>query len=459
RNSLKARRRSQRIATSVGRTLVESGYVVNKPELPEGQLRRLVDVSIEFTFRSSFMQLIRNRGFLVFSGPKLLDKAREMDGVPDLSALLKGKLQLLSKKSTSANVPELTSSEGGGGASEERASSLVDEGVGAEPSALSPRKKKKSKKLKRKATDAAPLENAASLDEASEGLEARKKKGGRKRPREGATSSIDQDEAPAGGREGAAEDLVETDPAEAKKSVDAEPRPSAVEATLVDVAMRGSVSPKTPSEKKGKVSTRGSGSGGEPAASEKSAPDSPARKGSRSEGSLVNRGRIEFPDRVQFSYDEKTPSIFNPLQCAKLTRQIRGGTKELPQIEDLYFKDGYTDAAFARKRSPEKENPKTGDILIQEGGTENVGPEDPVLVSDTSSESDQGEKTPSLRPNEEEVTSEVGKGNTSSIPSVGVDLLVPAQVEGPAVSSAEEPQDPPALSVLTGNGNDQDSAA
>ncbi|XP_013630875.1 PREDICTED: uncharacterized protein LOC106336564 [Brassica oleracea var. oleracea] len=103
----------------------------------------------------------------------------------------------------------------GGGASEERASSLVDEGVGAEPSALSPRKKKKSKKLKRKATDAAPLEIAASLDEASEGLEARKKKGGRKRPREGATSSIDQDEAPAGGREGAAEDLVETDPAEA----------------------------------------------------------------------------------------------------------------------------------------------------------------------------------------------------------------------------------------------------
>ena len=40
-----------------------------------------------------------------------------------------------------------------------------------------------------------------------------------------------------------------------------------------------------------------------------------------------------------------------------------------------------------------------------------------------------------------------------------MDLLVPAQVEGPAVSSAEEPQDPPALSVLTGNGNDQDSAA
>ena len=52
----------------------------------------------------------------------------------------------------------------------------------------------------------------------------------------------------------------------------------------------------------------------------------------------------------------------------------------------------------------------------------------------------------------EEVTSEVGKGSTSSIPSVGVDL--PAQVEGPTVSAAEDPQDHPAPSVQTGNGND-----
>ncbi|KAF2570252.1 hypothetical protein F2Q70_00001677 [Brassica cretica] len=34
---------------------------------------------------------------------RLLDKAREMDGVPDLSALLKGKLQLLTKKSTTVD--------------------------------------------------------------------------------------------------------------------------------------------------------------------------------------------------------------------------------------------------------------------------------------------------------------------------------------------------------------------
>ncbi|KAF3585875.1 hypothetical protein F2Q69_00031032 [Brassica cretica] len=42
--------------------------------------------------------------------------------------------------------------------------------------------------------------------------------------------------------------------------------------------------------------------------------------------------------------------------------------------------------AATEEKSPEKENHETGDILIQEGGTENVGPEDHVLVSDISSE-------------------------------------------------------------------------
>ena len=40
---------------------------------------------------------------------KLLNKAREMEGVPNLRALLKGKLQLLSaKKSTYAGTSEMT---------------------------------------------------------------------------------------------------------------------------------------------------------------------------------------------------------------------------------------------------------------------------------------------------------------------------------------------------------------
>ncbi|KAF2596492.1 hypothetical protein F2Q68_00010133 [Brassica cretica] len=118
-------------------------------------------------------------------------------------------------------------------------------------------------------------------------------------------------------------------------------------------------------------------------------------------------------------------------------------------------------------------------VLIREERTENVGIEDPVLVSDTSSkgredeedEGDRAEKTPSPKPNEEETTSEIEKGSASSIPSSNADLLVPvpAQVEGPIlvpvparvegriVSVAEDTEDPPALSVL--NGNKQDSAA
>ncbi|KAF3594704.1 hypothetical protein DY000_02024556 [Brassica cretica] len=281
---------------------------------------------------------------------KLLDEARKMDRVPDLRALLKGKLQLLSKKSTPANVQGSTSSDGDR-ASKERAPDLVNEGVGAELSASSPKKKKKR----------------------------------RKRPYEGATSSVDHGEAPAVGREGAAEDPVETNPSEGvpedrprkkknKRSIEAEPRPSGVEAALVDVVTRDGVSPETPPKKR-KVSTRGSGS----VASERSAPDPSARKGSRSEGSIVKRGRIEFPDRVEFSYDETTPLILNPLRCAELTRQIRGRTRKMPQLEDLYFKNEYIDAASSRARSDgsmnflvEKYDSALKQTMIQLGSSEKL---------------------------------------------------------------------------------------
>ncbi|KAF3542718.1 hypothetical protein DY000_02006331 [Brassica cretica] len=315
-----------------------------------------------------------------------------MEGVPDLSALLKDKLQLLSKKSTSAGALESSRSEDVG-ASKERASSLVDEGVDAEPSASSPKKKMKSKKSKRKVTDEtldanAPLGEAVSLDDASMGSKTKKKKEGKKRPREGTTSSDDQDEAPAEGQEDAAEGLVEADSVEAvsedrpkkkakKKSAETEPRPSVDGFTPVDVAGRGSLSPETPLEKRRKVSASDSRS--ESAASERSAPDSITRRGARSEGSLAKRGGIEFPNRVQFAYDGKTPLIFNPLQCAELTRQICGGTRELPPIGDLYFKDEYIDAAFTRKRSDtsmnflvEKYDSTLKQTMVQLGASEKL---------------------------------------------------------------------------------------
>ncbi|KAG2250210.1 hypothetical protein Bca52824_080346, partial [Brassica carinata] len=285
---------------------------------------------------------------------KILE-ARKMDGVPDLSALLKGKLQLLSQKSTTADVQGATSSDAGR-ASEEGAPGLVDKDVGAEPPASSPKKKKKSKKARRKATEELPLDEIASLDETSEGLEVRKGERGRKRPYEGGTSSIDRGEVPAVGREGTTRGSVESDRSEVapedrprkkkkKKSVEAEPRPSDAEMGLVEVVAGGDVSLETPPEER-EVSARGS----DPVTGERSIPDPSARKGSRSEGSSARRKKIEFPDRVEFSYDETTPLILNPRRCAELTRQIRGGTKEMPQLDDLYFRNEYIDPASSRAR-------------------------------------------------------------------------------------------------------------
>ena len=181
-----------------------------------------------------------------------------------------------------------------------------------------------------------------------------RKKDGRKRSRGGAASSVDRGEGLAEGQEavlvGAAPDGHPKK--RTKRAVEAEPRPStsdanAADATLVDAVGEASGTPENLSEERRKTCSREGGSGGEPA---RSTPDSSARKRSGSEGSVAKRRRIEFPDRVEFSYDETTPLILNPLRCAELTRQIRGGTKEMPQLEDLYFKNEYIDAASSRAR-------------------------------------------------------------------------------------------------------------
>ncbi|KAF3594702.1 hypothetical protein DY000_02024554 [Brassica cretica] len=329
---------------------------------------------------------------------RLLDKAREMDGVSDLSALLKGKLQLLSKKSTTvdpqgpSNSGVDVTSEGGGtsreGASKEGASReggpiAVHHGGGAETSSSGPKKKKKSKKTKGGATDEAPPKESASLDATSEGSKAKKKKDGRKRSRGGAASSVDRGEGLAEGQEAV---LVAAAPdghpkKRTKRSVDAEPRPftsdaNAADATLVDAVGEASGTLENLSEERRKTSSREGGFGGEP---ERSAPDSSARKRSLSEGSVAKRRRIEFPDRVEFSYDETTPLILNPLRCAELTRQIRGGTKEMRQLEDLYFKNEYIDAASSRARSDwsmnflvEKYDNALKQTMIQLGSSEKL---------------------------------------------------------------------------------------
>ncbi|KAH0903867.1 LOW QUALITY PROTEIN: hypothetical protein HID58_043370 [Brassica napus] len=446
---------------------------------------------------------------------KLLDEARKMDGVPDLSALLKGKLQLLSKKSIPADVQGSTSSDAGR-ASKEEAPGLVDKDVGVEPPASSPKKKKKSKKPRRKETEELPLEEIASLDETSEGLEARKGERGRKRPYEGATSSIDRGEAPAVGREGATRGSVEFDRSKAapedhprkkkkkKKSVAAEPRPSDAGTGLVEVVEGGDVSLETLPEER-EVSARGS----DPVTGERSILDPSARKGSHSEGSTARRKKIEFPDRVEFSYNETTPLILNPLRCAELTRQIRGGTNEMPQLDDLYFRNEYIDAASWRARSdgsmnflvekydsalkhtmfqlgsseklvqkrlkviervraehkkanekaaeekeilrgfPGKDGLEIGDALVREGETENVGVEDPVLVSDSSSEgredgeedNDGIEEASLPRPAEEETIYEAGDTDVPPRPVVDSLASIPTRAEDQTAAATKGPDD------------------
>ncbi|KAH0873663.1 hypothetical protein HID58_071025, partial [Brassica napus] len=94
---------------------------------------------------------------------RLLDKAREMDGVPDLSALLKGKLQLLTKKSTTidpqgpSNSGVDVPSEGGGtsregaskeGASREEGPIAIDHGAWQRLLLQVPRRRKRPKGLR-----------------------------------------------------------------------------------------------------------------------------------------------------------------------------------------------------------------------------------------------------------------------------------------------------------------------
>lgn len=65
---------------------------------------------------------------------------------------------------------------------------------------------------------------------------------------------------------------------------------------------------------------------------------------------LGRRPRVEFADRVEFRYVKKTLLIFDPHQCAELTRQIRGGPRVMQPIGDLFFRDEYVAAAQAGRR-------------------------------------------------------------------------------------------------------------
>ncbi|KAH0879363.1 hypothetical protein HID58_066757 [Brassica napus] len=444
---------------------------------------------------------------------KILDEARKMDGVPDLSALLRGKLQLLSKKSTTSDMRGATSSDAGrassegtlglvdkdlgsvdkdvgaeppasslkkkatttdmqgaassdaGRASLEGTLGLVDKDVEAEPPASSPKKRKRSKKARRKAAEELPLEEMASLDETSEGLEERKRERGRKRPFEAGSVEADRSEV-------APEDRPRKK--KKKKSVETEPRPSDAEVGLVEVVAGGDISLETPSAER-EVSARG----GDPVADDRPIPDPSARARSRSEGSTARGKKIEFPDRVEFSYNETTPLILNPLSCAELTRQIRGGTKEMPQLDDLYFRNEYIDAASSRARSDgsmnflvEKYDSALKQTMIQLGSSEKLAQtrlkviervraehkkanekavEEKEILRPVKSPVGSGfderpeeereteiEEASLLRPAEEETTYEAGDIDVSSRPVIDSTVSIPTRAEDQTVAVAED---------------------
>ncbi|KAL0864652.1 hypothetical protein Bca101_043770 [Brassica carinata] len=260
---------------------------------------------------------------------KILRKAKKMSGIPDLSALLEGKLRLLKKpartggadsaegnNSNPADVDALASQPVKEKAREEieRNEALLPEELAPEggsvpsggSSGSSKKKKKREEKKKRKRPRGKP--DGAESEERS-----------RKKAKDGETDEVQQSPGP------------ESNPVDVQELLHEE---GVIEG-------RG--------EPAGASLENAQGASDRAASPTRDTRVSPPRV-SVSEGSLGKRTRIEFADHVEFRYDEATPLVGNPDRCAELTRQIRGGPRELPPVEDLFFKDDYIRSALANRR-------------------------------------------------------------------------------------------------------------
>ncbi|KAJ4865743.1 Uncharacterized protein Rs2_52741 [Raphanus sativus] len=268
-----------------------------------------------------------------------------MEGVPDLSALLKGQLRLLATKD------KAPSSGTGADPASAKTSLPADpsvpeqtpEVVVSEPgSAVDPAEKKKKKKKtgKKRARDetasneadvAADVENRSVSDPSEEpapsgSLEKKKR---RKKKRSGEDPHVAQDAAvdPSLGIQ-SEENPRDSSPPTASPGHD-------TVSLQEGVAEDGGC----PAKKKNAVG---------PPSSAQSAP----QLGGSGGGNFSARGLPpNFRDKVNFSYDERTPLILNPPRCAELTRQIRGAPAGLPPVEELAFKELYTEVACSSKRN------------------------------------------------------------------------------------------------------------
>ncbi|KAF3510986.1 hypothetical protein F2Q69_00007335 [Brassica cretica] len=107
-----------------------------------------------------------------------------------------------------------------------------------------------------------------------------------------------------------------------------------------------------------------------------------------------------------------------------------GGLYELPENEIL-------------EEVPGKDNLETDNSPVREEETENVGIEDPVIVSNSSSE-----------PVEEETTNEVGNKDVPPPPAVASLVPVPTRVEDPTAAATEDPVGPSGLGMPEEDGQD-----
>ncbi|KAG5397527.1 hypothetical protein IGI04_019341 [Brassica rapa subsp. trilocularis] len=191
-----------------------------------------------------------------------------------------------------------------------------------------------------------PLEEAPSSVDASEvaAKKKKKKKDNKKRSREEASVEPPETSMAVGD-----DDVGRHDPTDSTRgSSEGRPEKKSKKTTAED---DGTPAPEVPSKSGGQATETGDGSRDESPLRTRALSPSARKKGVESGGSLPQKAGKGFPDPVEFLYDETTPLVLNPLQCAELTRQIRGGTKELPLIDDLDFKKEYIDAAMASKRS------------------------------------------------------------------------------------------------------------
>ncbi|KAF2607893.1 hypothetical protein F2Q68_00043203 [Brassica cretica] len=175
----------------------------------------------------------------------------------------------------------------------------------------------------------------------------------------------------------------------------------------------------------------------------------------RASGTDIPQEMIDvFTEQEKLHEAEATKLCVGPLSDSDVTlSQLGGGLDERPENENL-------------EEVPGKDNLETGDTPVREEETKNVGIEDPVLVSDSSSEGREDEEEEDDRvvetspPQlvEEETTNEVGDRDVQkpSPPTVDSLVPVPTRVEDPAAAATEDPVGPPALGTL--EEDDQDSA-